>query len=197
MQPLERFFRDLDSAWSPIGPQPIRLTIIGSAALMLQASYERGTKDSDILETREITPAVAEQLKRLAGRETRLAKRHRLHVDIVRNGLPFLPQRLNCHKMHNLNAGLSNFEVEVLDVVDVVVSKLKRFNGNDRADIGSMIDLELVPRERLIERFRDASDYFSCDDRAVDLPKYLANLHHVERDLMGLSPTDVRLPDWI
>jgi hypothetical protein len=197
MQPIEQFLRDLDGAWSSLGDNRVRLTIIGSAALMLQARYERGTKDTDVLQTSVITPEVARQLKRLAGKDTSLAKRHRLYIDIVQNGLPFLPHKPDCHEMSDLNAGLLNFEVVALDVVDVVVSKLKRFNGNDRADIGSMIDLELVPHDRLIERFRDASDYFAHDDRGSDLPRYIANLHHVEQDMMGVSPTHIELPDWI
>jgi hypothetical protein len=197
MRPIEQFLRDLDDEWPLTGRQRIRLTIIGSAALMLQAPYERGTKDSDVLETSAITPTVAQHLTELGGKKTRLAKRHRLYIDVVGSGLPFLPHKPYCHEMSDLNAGLSNFEVEVLDIVDVIVSKLKRFNGNDRADIGSMIDLELVAHDRLIERFRDASDYFACDGRASDLPDYVANLHQVERDMMGVSPTQIELPDWI
>lgn len=197
MQPIEQFLRDLDHEWPLTGRRRIRLTIIGSAALMLQAPYERGTKDSDVLETSAITPVVAQHLTELAGKETRLAKRHRLYIDVVGSGLPFLPHDPHCHEIRDLNVGLSNFEVEVLDIVDVVVSKLKRFNASDRADIGAMINLELVPHDRLIERFRDANDYFACDSRASDLPDYIANLHEVEQDMIGVSPTDIELPSWI
>jgi len=197
MQPIEQFLRDLDNEWPLTGTQRIRLTIIGSAALMLQAPYERGTKDGDVLETSAITPVVAQHLTELAGKGSRLARRHRLYIDVVGSGLPFLPQKPHCHEIVDLNAGLSNFDVEVLDIVDVVVSKLKRFNANDRADIGSMIDLALVPHDRLIERFRDAKDYFACDIRASELPRYVANLHEVERDMMGVSPTQIELPSWI
>ena len=198
VQQIERLLRDLDSAWSAAAMgHKVRLTIIGSAALMLQAPYERGTKDSDVLETSAITPEVSEQLRQLAGKNTTLAKRHRLYIEVVRNGLPFLPQKPFCHEMTEENAQLSNFEVEVLDVVDVVVSKLKRFSGNDRMDIGSMIDLDLVPHERLIERFIAATDYFAFDSRGSDLPDYIANLHQVERDMMGVPPTEIELPHWL
>ena len=194
---IKQFLSDLDREWTPTGKQRIRLTIIGSAALILQAPHERGTKDSDILETNAITTAVAKNLRALAGKETKLAKRHGIYLDVVRSGLPFLPQKPNCHQMSELNADLSNFEVEVLDIVDVVVSKLKRFSANDRADIGSMIDLGLVPHGQLIERFRNASDYFSHDARTPDLPAYIENLHQVEQDMMGVSRTDIELPPWI
>jgi hypothetical protein len=40
---------------------------------------------------------------------------------------------------------LAHFRIEVLDVVDVVVSKLKRFHANDLRDIEAMVDRDLVP----------------------------------------------------
>jgi hypothetical protein len=46
----------------------MRLPIIGSAALMLQADYERGTKDSDVLETSELAGATGERLLLLSGK---------------------------------------------------------------------------------------------------------------------------------
>jgi len=47
---VEAFLRELDAAWHHPGPK-IPLRIIGSTALMLQTSYQRGTKDSEVLET--------------------------------------------------------------------------------------------------------------------------------------------------
>jgi hypothetical protein len=42
---IERFFSELDAAWRWPAHEKLRLRIIGSAALMLQSSYVRGTKD--------------------------------------------------------------------------------------------------------------------------------------------------------
>jgi len=81
--------------------------------------------------------------------------------------------------------------------VDVVVSKLTRFSPNDQSDVDAMIERGLVPHERLIERFRSALDEFSGDARAEDLPKYLANLHRVERDMIGITDSEIELPSWI
>jgi hypothetical protein len=60
-----------------------------------------------------------------------------------------------------------------------------------------MVDLDLVPHERLIERFRAAVDEFSGDARADQLPAYVANLHRVERDMLGVAESDIDLPSWI
>ncbi len=55
MKVVEEFFRELDHEWEPGQEGKITLLIIGSGALFLQTDYERGTKDSDVLETPEIS----------------------------------------------------------------------------------------------------------------------------------------------
>jgi hypothetical protein len=82
-------------------------------------------------------------------------------------------------------------------VVDVVVSKLKRFHANDVSDVRAMVDAGRVDHARLVERFRLAVDVFSCDARADDLPRYVGNLHRVEREYFGVPESDIELPDWI
>ena len=47
---IKEFLTEIDAKWKPIGGEPILLQVIGSAALMLQCDYERGTKDGDVLE---------------------------------------------------------------------------------------------------------------------------------------------------
>jgi hypothetical protein len=89
------FFEDLDRAWKPTGTGRTRLPIIGAGALLLQTSYVRLTKDSDVLETPEIDEDVRRQLEDLAGKQSRLSQRHKVYVDVVRPGLPLLPQRPN------------------------------------------------------------------------------------------------------
>jgi hypothetical protein len=64
-------------------------------------------------------------------------------------------------------------------------------------DIEAMIRLDLVPHERLIDRFRSGVDGYSMDARAEDLPNYVANLHRVERDQFGLPRTEIELPGWV
>lgn len=72
MQVLEEFFRELDRTWRTPEPQmgKIRLRIIGSAALMLQSDYVRGTKDSDVLETALLTESIQDRLRQCAGQGT-------------------------------------------------------------------------------------------------------------------------------
>jgi hypothetical protein len=80
-------------------------------------------------------------------------------------------------------SALQHLEIQVLDVVDVVVSKLKRFNANGRSDIDAMIGLGRVGHGDLVSRFRNAVDAFAGDARADDLPGYVRNLHAAARKL--------------
>lgn len=67
----------------------------------------------------------------------------------------------------------SHLEIVALDVVDVVVSKLKRFNANDQADIDAMVARDLVSHDRLLDRFRSAVDEFAVDKTAIELPSWI------------------------
>jgi hypothetical protein len=194
---IDSLFRDIDRGWRSSGNTKTRLRIIGSTALMLQSSYSRGTKDSDVLQTTHLNEDVKAQLCALAGVGTVLHKKHRLYVDVVAAAIPFLPQVPSCHALHDLSASLEHFELEVLDIADVVVSKLKRFNPSDVADIEAMVERELVPHDTLIDRFRNAAEWYGMDARGTDLPKYIENLHVVERDMLTVPETEIALPDWI
>jgi hypothetical protein len=188
------FLIEIDSLWLDRRAERLPLEIIGSGALMLQVDYERPTKDSDILETRELTSDVKAQLVALAGKDTPLHKRRRLYVDIVGNGIPFRRQCAQWIAVADLNARLGCFHVSVLGIVDVVVSKLARFIRNDVADIEAMVSRNLVPHEQMVGVFRDAMVF--CEDRADRFPGYVDNLHTVERDIFGVDESEIELPSW-
>lgn len=80
-----------------------------------------------------------------------------------------------------------------VDVVDVVVSKLERFNNNDVDDAEAMIKRGVVSHARLVERFQSAYDQFASDARAADLPRYVENLNRLERDQFGVRETEIDL----
>jgi hypothetical protein len=101
------------------------------------------------------------------------------------------------HPVIELNGTLHVFAVEELDVVDVVVTKLKRFHADDQSDVQAMVDRDLVPHALLVDRFRSAADLFGCDARADELPRYVRNLHRVERDLFGVAESEIELPAWV
>ncbi|MBI5881770.1 MAG: hypothetical protein HZB91_01500 [Elusimicrobia bacterium] len=177
---IREFLAEIDAQWKPVGGEPITLQVIGSAALMLRCDYERGTKDGDILESKELPPVVKAQLMALADKGTAIHAQFRLYIDIVRSAILFVPQRLIFHPVPDMR--LKNFSIEALDAVDVVVSKLKRFNANDMGDIRAMADRRLLDHKKLVARFEAAIDMFSTDARSEEFPRYINNLRIVERD---------------
>lgn len=193
--PIDLFLLDLDAKWPTGGPK-IPLRVIGSTALMLQTDYVRGTKDSDVLGVDPVQGKVAENLISLAGEHTRLHRKHQVYLDVVNSGIPFLPHPLVWHPVDRLNARLRSFEILVLDVTDIVVSKLKRFHDNDKNDIKAMIDRELVDHTHLVDRFHSAADVFSGDARAPDVLRYAQNLNWVEREYLAVLETRYELPPY-
>jgi hypothetical protein len=195
---LDAFFADVDEGWKAVSStSPIPLRLIGSSALMLQESrYQRGTKDSDIWETEELTPAIREALLRLAGRNSTLHRRHHMYLEVVPAGLPFFPQNPVWHRVP-MTPPLRHLDVHVLDIVDVVVSKLIRFHADDQSDIQAMIDAGRVLPDRLVDRFRAAADFLLGDARERELPACVENLHRVERDMLGVAESLIDLPGWL
>jgi hypothetical protein len=163
---------------------------------MLQTGSARGTKDSDILETSAITLEIGRELLALAGKESKLAVKYRLYLDLVKEAIPFLPPKPVFIPVASMNK-LKHFEVMALDVVDVAISKLKRFNSNDAADIRAMAEKGLIVPGKFASRFQLAVDAYSLDARAEDIPKYIKNLHTVERDFLEVRESEVILPGWL
>ena len=191
---IREFIRDLDSSWPGMATDRIVLKLIGSAALMLQANYVRVTKDADVLQVEPLTADLCQRLEALAGRGSALDRRHNMYLEFVGAGLPFLTRAPLWHEFTELGE-LNHFRIEVLDVVDVVVSKLARYNANDAQDIDAMITRGLVPHGLLIERFKAAVDGYEMDAHAeAKLPRFIGRLHQIERDHFGLPPTHIEIP---
>lgn len=46
--------------------------------------------------------------------------------------------------------------------------------------------------EKPVAQFKEF--LMEIDARAPDVPRYLKNLHKVERDILGVTPSDIELP---
>ena len=92
---INAFISDLDGRWQIDGLEKTVLKLIGSAALMLQSSYARITKDADVLQVEPLTPELCDRLEKLAGRGSELDRRHNMYLEFVSPGLPFLPKTPN------------------------------------------------------------------------------------------------------
>ena len=187
---------ELDQLWTPVGKEPHTLSIIGSTALFLQCNYARRTKDSDILEVENLN-SISTILANLAGKNSKWAIEHKMYIDIVKQGIPFLAPKPIFHEMKEWNKNLKNFKIQILDVADVIVSKLKPFRSQDIDDIREMVLGNFVDHTKLIERFKLAVDSWLMDARASDLSRCIKNLNQIEKDFFFKKPTQIQLPDWI
>jgi hypothetical protein len=85
------FLVDVDRRWVEREDDRIPLHILGSVALLLRTDYDRGTKDSDVVQTKELTEDIKGRLLSLAGKDTDMHRRHGMYIEVVSSGLPFLP----------------------------------------------------------------------------------------------------------
>jgi hypothetical protein len=49
----------------------------------------------------------------------------------------------------------------------------------------------------MVNRFQAAVETYAMDARAEDLPRYVRNLHRIERDCFQVAETRIDLPSWI
>ena len=192
--PVRSLLGDIRANWARTSSPT--LDILGASALVLQQRHHRTTRDADVLRTTSLDGADEAHLLELAGPGRRLAVRHGIYVEILGNGVPFLPHEPDWRSLA-FDDGHRAPSVRVLGAVDVAVSKLNRFHANDRSDIDHLIQSELVVHADFVRRFLDAVDVRSFDARADELPAIVRRFHTVERDMFGCPPTDVELPGWL
>jgi hypothetical protein len=194
---IENLITKIEEQWKPTGEEPFLLRIIGSSALFLQTDYVRGTKDADILEINNLSPKIWEQLNLIAGKGTYLAKTQHLYIDLVSPGLPFLPPQPLFHPLKILSEKFHYFQLQALDPIDVIISKLKTFRPSDIDDIRAMAKRHLLNPSLLVERFELAKDHWLLGSRAPELKYYIENLHTIQRDYLFVKETPIELPDWL
>ena len=182
------FLRDVDGHW---GGPAATLHLLGSTALFLRTPYQRGTKDGDVLRTRDLDEGGhSKRLLDIAGPDSALYQKHRMYLDLVSRNIPMLPPEPLWH-VYDID-GLEHLEVRVLDVADVCVSKLKRWTADDRDDVEAMIDLGHFDHARVVERLREVIEVY-WHEYPDHLQRMVGRFSELERDWF-LGVTKFRLP---
>lgn len=188
------FLSELDRAWMSIGVEPIDIKIIGSAAIFLQSNYDRATRDNDVLELDGADSQVYKVLKELAGKNSRLAKRNGIYLDIVPRGLLLLPSDPAFVILEAPE--IKNFRLQLLDLHDVVISKLKPYRLQDQEDIRWLVEENLIEAKKLLDRFKSALEAVS-EKNAEFIVECVENFHEVQREFLRTPETPISLPTWI
>ena len=163
--------------------EDVELYLGGGAAILLAYDGELATDDMDLIGEKT---GVLLKLSELAGEGSDIHKRTNYYVDIVPPGL--FPQdwgwRMRAVPVRA--PGLGRLTLRVMEVHDLIVSKLKRFGGKDQQDIRALCARTDVDVDTLRARYREARLLRDHDERE----QMDGNFNLVEMDFLGHEPTE-------
>jgi hypothetical protein len=120
---------------------------LGGFVLTVLYQIPRVTSDLDYISA--VPNGASERLELLGGRESALAKKHRVYLQYA-GGVCDLPEAYD-ERLTTLDCGLSNLELKVLDPYDLVLSKLTRNSPKDREDVKAIASKLKLSFHQLVE----------------------------------------------
>jgi hypothetical protein len=156
---------------------------MGGGAAMLAYEGQVRTDDVDLIGERT---GLLKRLSEAAGKGSELRRATDYYLDIVPPGL--FPQEWGWRsRAKSLELpGLEHIELRILELHDLVLSKLKRFAGKDKEDIRGLCEQEEFDIEVLRSRYTQARLPYDYDQRE----KLDANFRFIETEFLSLEPTD-------
>jgi hypothetical protein len=159
------------------------LYVGGGAAMLLAYEGPLATEDVDVIGVKEL---LLKELYQRAGKGSEIHRETGYYLDIVPPGK--FPQEWGW-KGRALSVGLpdvAHIELKVLELHDLILSKLKRFAGKDQEDIKWLCDRTEFSIETLRARYRSARTVYDYDERE----KLDSNFRFVEEEFLALEPTE-------
>jgi hypothetical protein len=163
-------------------PEPIDVYIGGGAAVLLAYEGQLATVDVDFIGQKA---GVLLELSELAKKNSAIHESTHLYLDIVPPGL--FPSDFGW-KNRTLVLDLpklNKMRVRVLEIHDLIISKLKRFAPKDRQDIRALCETHDVDIATLRARYRGARQLRDYDERE----KMDAHFRVVEAEYLGHEPS--------
>jgi len=125
--PWAEFLSEVDQSLS----RAVELHCSGGFVLTAVHGLPRSTADLDYI---TVVPRDAyEELERIAGRESKLARKYKLYLQQA-GGVTDFPENYE-DRLVELNLGLRNLSLEILEPYDLALSKLTRNSPKDREDV--------------------------------------------------------------
>jgi hypothetical protein len=154
----------------------------GGAAILLVYDGQLRTDDVDLIGERT---GLLKRLSEEAGKGSELHRATDYYLDIVPPGL--FPQEWGWRsRTTRLELpGLQHIELRVLELHDLILSKLKRFAGKDQEDIRGLCEREEFDIDILRSRYTGARLPYDHDERE----KLDANFRFIETAFLALEPT--------
>ena len=139
---------------------PVELHCLGGFVLVALYDIPRVTGDLDYITV--IPPAAWEEIEELAGRESKLAQKFRVFLHRA-SGVVDLPENYE-DRLQELNLGLRNLKLRVLDPYDMVLSKLTRESPKDTEDVKYLASKLKLSFSTLHARFKTEMDWIGRRD---------------------------------
>ncbi len=173
-----------DHVWGMARSTPLYLS--GGAAVVLAYGSTERTKDVDAFvdERNEIL----DELQAWAGKNTAVAKREGYFFEVVPPVYPVAPGMFSrAISIQGLN--LQAITPYVIELHDIIVTKLGRYHAKDRADIELLTRIPDFRQEQLLALYETARDelklYWPDKLEATD-----RNFNLMRADLLGLPAVD-------
>ena len=145
--PWPAFLSEVDQGLS----EPVELHCTGGLVLAVLYGVPRSTGDLDYIAA--VPKSASEELERLAGPESKLARRFGVCIHSV-CGIADFPEDYE-ERLVPLNVELSNLALKVLEPYDLVLSKLTRNSPKDREDVKYLASKLKLSFQTLWERFAE------------------------------------------
>ena len=176
---LQVFLQELDKHVS----NKADFLVGGAGALLLAYDPAVATQDIDFIGEKT---EVLRKLSDVAGKDSEIHRLTDYYVDIVPPG--WFPNAPGWHEraVPVDVPGLRHINLRVLELHDLILSKLKRFGSGDRQDIRSLCDRDELDIRTLRERYEQARQLYDHDERE----KLDRNFRIVEVEFLGLEPSD-------
>jgi Nucleotidyltransferase of unknown function (DUF6036) len=143
--PWPEFLADVDQSLS----EAVELHCLGGFVLEIVYGVSRTVPTGD-LDYISAHPSNHEELNRLAGQGSALAKKHKVFLQLV--GVGDYPENYES-RLKTLELGLGRLNLRVLEPYDLVLSKLTRNNPKDMQDVKSMAKKLNLEFDILRDRF--------------------------------------------
>ena len=145
--PWPRFLTEVDHSLSGSGGTPLR----GRFCSHRCAWHTEDYADLDYISA--IPHQATEELERIAGRGSDLAKRHKVFLQAV-GGVGDYPENYES-RLTSLPLGLKKLTLRILEPYDLLLSKLTRNSPKDMEDVQALVQKLKLEFDVFLERFRN------------------------------------------
>lgn len=93
----------------------------------------------------------------------KLTKKSKFKIDLFQDGYIFSEQLPNDYiaKSNKIGIDLKNIELKTLSPIDIIITKIARYNERDEEDINVLFKTSIIEKKELETRFKQVKDTFA------------------------------------